>query len=361
MSRISLEFYEKGAATLVTAVVLLLAVLGVTFFMSETVITEKQLAADEFRAKQAFHAANAGLDHGIAYLTVGKDQDDDGAVDNLVVSGATAVGVASYVASLADVSEDGDGALVAVVALGSSDDGSVQRKLTQVFGELPALPNPPAVPVVAKGTVGVSGNLSVTNNSENGALTIWTGDKVSNWGSSNTYIKIDGQENQLSTTKDTRGPDVIDGDQNLANATEAEIIENFFGYTDGWNSISEASENYDFDIATDDASDAAGKLVYSDSDITINGGVWGSQDNPVIIAVEGELTLSGGPEIYGVILAESIVKAAGTPVIHGGIIATSDVNFGAGNVSVIFDETVMDNVDKIFTLGSVPGSWKDWD
>jgi hypothetical protein len=340
---------QRGAATLLVAVVLTIAVVGITFLMSDVVIREKQFVANEYRAKQAFHAAQGGLDYAIAYLTVGADQDDDGTPDTLASS---AIGTGRYELSLTDLSSAADASLIEVHSRGFSDDSSVIRDIYQAFGELPILGNPPAVPVVAKGTFYSTGNLSVTNNSEN--ITIWTGIDITSWGSSNTYINIDGNPDQLSTTKNTTGPDVIDGDQNLANASEDELLQNFFGLD--WDGLEERATRRDLPA---DPADASG-LIYLDSDTSINGGTWGSVDNPVILVVDGELTMVGNVEFYGVIVTRDLSKGAGTPVVNGGIVATGDVDFGAGNFSVIFNETVMSNTNKIFVLGTVNGSWRDW-
>lgn len=341
---------QRGAATLLVAVVLLIAVVGISFLMSDVIVREEQFVANEYRSKQAFHAAQGGLDYAIAYMSVGADQDDDGAPDTLA---SAAIGVGSYQVSLTDLSSSADGAIIEAHATGYSDDGSVVRNLYQAFGELPVLGNPPSVPVVAKGSFYATGNLSVTNNSEN--ITVWTGREITNWGSSNTYINIDGTPDQLSTTANTEGPDVIDGDQNLNNATEDELLQNFFGMD--WAALkAQATRN---DLPADPA-DASG-LIFLDSDTAINGGTWGSVSNPVILVVDGELELKGNVEFYGVIVTRDLTKGTGTPVINGGIVATGDLDFGAGNFSVIFNDTVMDNTNKIFVLGSVNGSWRDWE
>ena len=56
---------ESGVATLVTAVVLMLAVFGISFYLSEVVIKEKQSVSVKQRGFEAFNSAMAGLDLGI--------------------------------------------------------------------------------------------------------------------------------------------------------------------------------------------------------------------------------------------------------------------------------------------------------
>lgn len=353
---------QQGMATLLTAVVLLIAVLGVTFIMSDVIIREKQLVANEYRAKQAFQVAQGGIDYAVAYVRLNDDQDNDGNLDALA---SAALGVGWYEASLAEISLPDDEHLLRITAHGHSDDDSVQRTLIQTFAYLPILPNPPEAPLVARGTVSTTGNLSVTNNFEN--LTVWTGDDASAWGSANTYINIDGIDDQLSTTKNTQGPDVVDGDENLAGVTEDQLIQNFFGTN--WAGL--ASMGSSLAELPADKSLAQG-VYHTDGDYTLSGGVWGGSPNPdrsiydttyrpIILIVDGTLTLNGNVEFNGLIVARNIVKATGTPLINGGVIATQNMDFGAGSLDVVFYPVEGNGNNALQELGAVNGSWQDWE
>ena len=59
---------QRGAATLVTALILLLAITLVTFSAARVGVTEQRTSANDMRAKTAQDVANAGVEYGIAYL-----------------------------------------------------------------------------------------------------------------------------------------------------------------------------------------------------------------------------------------------------------------------------------------------------
>ncbi|MBR9869284.1 MAG: hypothetical protein GYB20_19845 [Oceanospirillales bacterium] len=379
-------FKQQGAATLVVAVVLLVIVLGISFFTAEVVISEKKVTANVYRAKQAFHAAQAGIDYGIAYSRNGFDQDGDDFLDLTIASGAeqtASVGSAAYTVSFLDVSSDADMALVEVTSVGFSDDGQIQRTMSVLIGEVPLVPNPPDLPIVARGYVNATGNLNVYNVFSN--LNIWSGDAISSWGSADTYIRDPDWNNSgdwdgstdlsayldskgmdqsdvdtiQSTTKNTRGPDVIDGDTNLSTASEDQFTENFFGRTlDELVGLANLSMT-GTELKNAASDDIKGKLIYL-SDATINGGTIGTPTDPVIIVADSPLSISGGPQIYGVIIANSVDKVVGTVDIFGGIVSENALDMGSGTANVYYDENVVDNLDKINTKEVVRGSWRDW-
>lgn len=210
---------QQGVATLVTAVVLMLAVFGISFFVSETVINEKQVASSDYRAKQAFMVAQAGIEYGRIVAESGSCA--EGSPCSPAVDGGQV--------SVEIVSNGSD--LYTIVSTGVSEDQSVSRTLSMAIGRLPSDSYPPNVPIVSRGGLGLSGNVKAVNNEE--ALTVWTSGDFGLGGSANTYISIDGNYNQLSSIKNPGGnniygPDVITNDPNLDKAPEV-ILDAFFG------------------------------------------------------------------------------------------------------------------------------------
>jgi hypothetical protein len=59
---------QRGAATLVTSLILLLAITLVTFSAARVGVIEQRTSTNDMRAKTAQDVANAGVDYGIAYL-----------------------------------------------------------------------------------------------------------------------------------------------------------------------------------------------------------------------------------------------------------------------------------------------------
>ena len=403
---------QRGVATLVTSVVLMLAVFGVSYFASETVINEKQIASNEFRSKQAFMAAQAGIDYGRAVAN-----------DGLCVSGSpcsppTDIGGGSF---SVEIVSSAAGSIYTIESTGLSEDGSVERLITYAIGKLPGEGYPPNVPIVARGGLGLTGNVKAVNNEE--SLTVWSGNDFGLNGSANTYIKIDDNVNQLSSIKNpggnnVYGPDVLTNDPNLGNATEAELLEAFFNRS----SLEEFSETYATGCTTgncleniDDMSsydlsnysDYANKVYYSDSDYTIgnssvpqgtipegsltkwetltnsdpdrndllqsgsvtganlkfdNTTILGSPSDPVTIVVNGKLTLNSSPTIFGIIICDEL-EVKGSPIIIGGVVVldqNADAMTGNGTPTIIMDKVVMQQTKQSDIYGPVKNSWKDW-
>lgn len=406
---------QKGVATLITAVVLMLAVFGVSYFASEAVINEKQIASNEFRSKQAFMAAQAGIDYGRAVAN-----------DGLCVSGSPCsppTGIEGGSFSVEIVSSAA-GSIYTIESTGVSEDGSVERLITYAIGKLPGEGYPPNVPIVARGGLGLTGNVKAVNNEE--SLTVWSGSDFGINGSANTYVKIDDNVNQLSSIKNpggnnVYGPDVLTNDPNLGNATEAELLEAFFNKS----SIQEFSEGYVEDSCDDSScaaldnfsempnydvdnyGDYANKVYYSNGPVTIgnsdvpNGTVpeaslseWelltnndpnrsdllqsgsvtganlkfdnttilGSPSDPVTIVVDGKLTLNSSPTIFGIIICDEL-EVKGSPIIIGGVVVLDQdaaAMTGNGTPTIIMDRVVMQQTQQSDIYGPVKNSWKDW-
>lgn len=413
---------QRGVATLLTAVVLMLAVFSITYVISEVVISEKQTVANELRSKQAFQAAYAGMEYARVVAADG---------------GCTVVGtcVGSVSGATYSVIASGSTSLITLTSTGTSDDGSVARVINIAIGRIPGEAVPPAVPIVARGGLGLTGNVKAINNEE--AITVWSGSDFTAGGSANTYINVDGEDNQLSTIKATGnataiyGPDIITNDGNLTDpkTSTEELLQAFFnkssltdfGEEDGrtlqefddmssYNQATDWEQDYTYYSASDvslgnsnisngtveDASFdklAAIKGLYDldgDPDGTAvkdnflssasvagtnltysNSAILGSPSNPVLIVVNGTLTLNSSPTIFGLIIANKIVMS-GSPIIIGGIVLTEDGKnpdgtsngevsmSGAGTPTIIMDKTVLGRSTQSDDYGTVSNSWKDW-
>lgn len=381
---------QKGAATLVTALVVLVVVLAISFYTSETVVIEKKVVANEYRAKQAFHAAQAGLDYGIAYAKSGLDQNNDSVLD-LSVSAATAsIGNASYSVLLSDISASGDMSLIQVTSTGASDDGLISRMMSVLIGEVPSLPNPPDLPVVARGNVNTIGNMQIYNHFEN--FNVWTGEELDSWGSSDTYIRDpswtdtgwDGDPDTLSehlestgqtvldvdsiqsTTKNTRGPDVIDGDASLSTLTGDEFIQNFFGKTASELENVANTSLTESEFGSADWTNLGGQIIELDDEgdgtyqISSATGTVGTSSSPVILVTDGDIRITGNVQIFGLVVAKNFVSAAGTVDVVGGVLAEEEIERANGTFSVYFDPGVTGKLADLKTMEVVRGSWKDW-
>ncbi|NVK31640.1 MAG: pilus assembly PilX N-terminal domain-containing protein [Gammaproteobacteria bacterium] len=446
-----IKFKQRGVATLATAVVLMLAVFGISYFMSEVVLTETRVVANHQRGLEAFAAAQSGIE--LAKV-------------NNVESGTLNASYPSDPVSFVVTATEIQDGLIKLESVGYSNDLSVSRTISYYKARKPGEGDPPQVPIVARGGVNTSGNISAVNNYSN--LTIWNGLSTGIQGSASTYTSIDGQKNQLSTIKNTSGAstygaDVVTGDQNLANATIDEIVASFFDFptlrdmarhygmsdpgdvtygstysgaessnsdhTDGFvdlSVVSSTSAKYCYvsnctDTTTDPSSpiyavdafagygnfnlSSISQKIASDLDLSpsdylswenasgrtfenLDDGFSGSRfgysvtatdadgdetfapdssyigspDNPIMIVVDGEVTIPSNTYIFGVVVANKIRMQSNSSVF-GGVVALSsdsDAFQGAGGAVVFMDEIITQTAGEEVEYGPVKSAWRDW-
>jgi hypothetical protein len=300
---------QRGAATLVMTVVILLLVTMVGIYTGRTVVFESKVSANDFRSRQAFEAAESGLSRAIAYLSSrgGADKNSDGIIDPVF-----------------DADGDGVGD-VGNVTFGDNSGATVD-----------ALPNPPGNPLTTKGLVDVDDSATIHN--PEGNSTIWSGSDVALGSNNSTATNIANPTDvgyptcmdtpmTCSTTRSSNkvavGLDVIEYDSTLANLTTEEMFKNFFGlsmenYKASRVTLNVAAANVN-NLSTDSANPgvdlAVGEVVWVEGDAVIennttvgcevptNGGAACPIANmdPSIVIINGNLATSGTPSFNGIV------------------------------------------------------------
>jgi hypothetical protein len=407
---------QRGAATLLTALVILIGITLVTLTTSKTVLVETQMAADNYRTSQAVAAANYAMDLGVNYFDNGGfDQKinatavagNDSIVDTVAVPNlVSADGSQTTTALLRFNDEDNDGNTTEanrcstspsmksglITATGFSDDGLATRTITQCVGPLELLRDDgPDQPLVAQGQVAVTGNAHIINRYTN--TTVWAGDKVKIGSSSSmeTLIKdpavlvpltqaqlldTDASNNtQLVSNKNLgNGLDIIDGDPNLNTLVGLDFFKNFFSVDsrEQMKQMAIAAGQYYTNISS-----AAGKsgLIWIEGDQHLTGGTFGSTTSPAIIIVNGDLDSSGNSTINGLLYMAGKYDIGGTVTVVGSNIvegtnlvavpetpATAPAVSGTGTLNLVywraFASASSNPLPGLTTV--ISGSWRDW-
>lgn len=119
--------------------------------------------------------------------------------------------------------------------------------------------------------------------------------------------------------------------------------------------------DHDPPLEVDDLDGIKGEVVVLNGNQTINGGEIGTPELPVVLIIDGDLILSGGPKIYGVVYVKgSVTRATGQATIVGSLISENGLDFGAGTYTVIYDPDTISNASSLGLPGVVSGSWRDW-
>jgi len=381
---------QRGAATLITSLILLVAMTIITIFAARSAIMEQKIFANEFRAKQAFEAAEAGLEYTLAYLLTagGADKDDDGTIDAIDMDGdlSTANTLSNSSEFSVSITDNSGGNMtnLTVESTGLSDDDSARAIVSQVVVIVPAIPDVPGNPVISKGAVSINGAAEVIN--PEGNATIWTGDNnvTFSGASGKTQIPDPSNPSQLIDSSDANGlgPDVIAGDTNLSSMTDAQFFQAFMG-TDATSyqnaaqvrEVPAANAANAYNHSTLPGIDLAREeVIWVNGNPSLNGNttvgctvtVTGSgtcpsaNTKPVVMVIDGNLSGNGTVKVYGLVYITGDFAGSGNLEVTGAVIMEGDVT-GTGSLNVTYSSSVLGSLSNIpISAGSLAGSWHDF-
>ncbi|MGD7036889.1 hypothetical protein [Methylotuvimicrobium buryatense] len=389
--------YQRGAASLIVALILLIAITIVVLFTAKTVLVETQITADNYRTTQATAAASAAMDQAIAYFN--NQGIDAGApaytndVEDLPQCGANSSASPATHITLTSGSQttralfffnnvfyDPDDPnncqgqtspdntplpityqdRAQITARGWSDDCAAVRTIIQCVGTFDVFNagKGPRQPFVSKAGVGAFGNAKIINRYNNSS--IWSGSILDTSGAAfGTYLRPSNTEitnftkaeldsdnenanTQLVSNRDAgAGIDVISGDPNLTNASPDEFFNMFFSIDR--DTLRGLAEDSDQKLAAGGNPNGMTGVIWigpdgTPSTTTTNIGgttVIGSPNVPAIMIINGDLQLTGGT-IHGVVYVTGEIKIAGNAVIKGSILSESGNNSGAGTLKLVY-------------------------
>ncbi len=388
---------QRGVASLVISLILLVVITFVTLYTSKGVLTESRIATNEFRSRMAFEAAEAGGESAIAAVGAGWtiaaddtnipadndilpdcletasnnvifDNDGDGAPDSNTMelfNGSTVV-----VTLTCEVTDEK--MQYEITSVGRSDDLAATRTINQSLMIVPPLPNAPDNPLLTRGSVVIGGSATVSN--PEGASTIWSGGDV-NVGSNNAtstqiaspldanYPDCLGGSVQCtslvpSSTRDVTGLDIIESDSSLANLTDEEFFKNFFGVTpDVYRESRVTIETTD--LASLDGT--AGEIIWVDGDVDMAANhTYGTMDKPVIVIVDGDFSASGNNEFIGLLFVRGSIAGTGSVDVTGSAVVNGVNSGGGGSLDVVYNSRVLKSTYSYGRPAAGSGTWRDF-
>ena len=400
--RASFKPMQTGAATISMAIVLLLLITMVGIYTSRSVTLEEMISGNDFRSRQAFEAAESGLQIAMGYIgrRGGADKDDDGILDPVFDTNGDGIGDTNTMTfenfSSATVTLTGTFPRIAVQADGFSDDRTASRTVHAIGSTVDALPNPPSNPLTSKGTVEIGGSATVHN--PEGSSTIWSGADV-NLGSNNstaTNIANPADPNYpicmdtpmtctttRSSTKTSVGLDVIEYDSSIANLSAEQLFENFFGLS----SANYRESRVTLEVAAADANNLAsneaapgihlgvGEVIWVEGNtslenvttvgcevpVTGGGTCPAASLDPSIVIINGDLFADGTPHFYGVVYVIGNMNVSGNALVTGAMITTGSLeNTTGGSTDIWYNSDVLNAARDNSKLSPAPGTWHDW-
>jgi hypothetical protein len=407
MKSLNIRKNQNGAATLLTALVLLICITLVILLSSKSVVMETQISADNYRMAQAVAAANAAMDFGVGYF-------DQGGFDQIIIAtgAAGSDGIVDTIADRTYTSGDGTQTTTAtltfnnaagtrcvaagetpnmksglITAVGRSDDGLAVRTISQCVGTIDIFGgNGPKQPLISKAAVGLTGNYQIINRFNN--TTIWSGESATIGMSASAATYLREQSTPIESLSKTEleniatnnaytsepitdrdkgsGVDTIDKDPRLSTLTGDEFFNNFF-FDDRstMQAMAKCTSLADANCKT------GGGIVWVEGNASMTGETYGTPNSPVVIIINGNLDVSGNPTIYGMLYVTGQMDAAGTPTVYGSVIVEGDPSMvpagelpvvGHGTVNLVYTPFTLNQAANPIagTTTVIAGSWRDW-
>lgn len=358
---------QRGAATLVITLILLLAMTSLALMANKSVSFEHKTSGNYYRHTQAFDAAEAGLDRAVARLQMPSLRAPY--IDS--VTGLVVTANASTQTQMGDLAfrfvltnpVPANPNLVEITSHGYADgcttfdnNCAVRAQVGQRVLFRPLAPASLDAPLITRGPVAAGGNAQIINSDVATGYTIRAGGTVTLGGSAN-----------LTTPTGTLGNGVMDAsvtasDAGLAGMTNDAFIESIFG--DSKATLRLISEQFtcsgvDCNAKLDGIN---GRPIWVDGDVHLNANTAvGTAADPVILFVNGNFQLNGNAQIYGIVYAigAQAVDASGNPTLHGVLLSETSLNV-TGRVTLQYDPAVLAALSRFGTYSKVAGTWSDF-
>ncbi len=441
---------QRGIAALGTSLALLVVTILITLAAAQVSSNDQRGAANEVRAQESGAVGDSGLGRGLSYLRQNVGQIRSTAaggwmnagnvkwapcssssttapcgngtsnvfdnswtaysnVPNLKTSTETPGTFFTHFVARATTpgAATPSGGVFNVVSEGRSSDGLGKSLIRQSAVFQPVLAHRPDAPLIAAGTIGLSGTISIVANPNGGGtgvpLSAWSSTNITETGSMQTchvweYLSTgtptgtqtdsDGDMvtlcpacscpnsvDQTLSRKDVEGIDVLDVDGNVgANPDSPYFPPDLFEYTFGvseasWRTV-ESQAQVITDCSTLNASSAG--LIWVNGDCSIpSNSIVGSLEAPVILVVaNGSFQMNANGQFFGVLFAFAHdggaidVKLNGGPTLYGSMISNRNIDTGNGNYTARYDKGVLDNLGNALgpasRIAPIAGSWRNY-
>jgi len=420
MNRIRYEHFlkaklQRGAATIVVTVMLLIGVTLVAIYASKVGILDQRISGNEYRHKEAFANAEAGLDQAGAFLDANPSLHDTVAAagGGWVACGASTVACNAVTGStfiytvdkIAALSES-DAFLVktatdtVAVGIGTSADATGQAIAQVAYGKSNLLSSG-EIPPLMMPTGNLSGNFNIVPNPNGGGpgvpVSVWSKDTVdtsgANWKTCDmgefkdgTSICMDTKSagttrDWLACSCDTERSNSTDVNEDIVLDPASAFPVSPFAYLFGAGAtdngialraeIKAKAESGDglliqncTTLQTDFAALTGSALVWVEGDCDIpSGSLVGNRTKPIILVVEGELRVNANSELWGILMGLDEFVLNGGPVIHGSAIAEIQGDLTNGTYSQVYDANVFASLrdDSVNTdIAKIKYSWRDF-
>ena len=414
--------HQRGAAALIVTTLLFFAMVFVTLFVNRNLVFEQRASANQYRATQAFEAAEAGAEWALAQLNnpqrIGADcqpvadatassfrsrylnQTSATFTPRTWANGAATTALqatcvrsdagwnCSCPASSAPVlsAPDGDGPfpafsvqfqageqagsvrvvssgctrLAGACLAGSSSSADAIARIDLSVALLAGLRTPPAAALTTRGSVDADSAAFGAHNADPA-----TGIAVH----AGTTIAA-GRARLSSAAGAPQSGAMLGNDASLAELSADRFFVSFFGLDkQRWKNqpaVTRIACNSDCGAAIDAAIRAAdgSALIWLDGDLALDGPVTlGSADHPIVLVVSGAARLRGAVTLHGVLYSAALQwddTAAPGALLRGAALSEAGYS-GNGTPDFVYDRRALDILQtRSGSFARVNGSWRDF-
>lgn len=360
------HFNQKGAATLIISVLLMLSISMIAIFSANYSIFQQKISANMNRRQQAFAAAEAGLEFGINYLNQNSAVILANPVNGYIpsyTSGSTTnvtLGNGSKFSITYSNPVANNYNLILVTSTGTNDDGTATQTISQQVEYGSLLYVLPQNTIINIGNTGLRDNSIVTNNQGN--TTIQSGSYTNIHDSAYTKLSTG-----PSSTSSVIGNDIQQNIVSLANKSSNDFFATYFGIT---MNAAKSKANYTYSNQSDYTSSLNGKsgttiwIDQTSGTANITGtATIGTAQQPVLLIINGNLYAASNTSITGlvVILGNGTSTTDQNAQITGGLLSLGSIRTRSSS-GITFDKSILSTLQKTINtyFAKVPGTWKDF-
>ena len=382
---------QIGGATLLMSLILVIIMGLISVYSSQTTVTEQRISSNHYRMKQAFEAAQGGLDAVISKLDVNfvASSIQNSALGNnesfhhaglelppLSGQGHQSQSVGSYSVEFKINDQNPD--MVDVTVFGFAGDNQTNLPNQTIFQRLkttPMISYKPPTPLIARNSISIGGDVSVSNktNSDAGTLpkAIWSGGSITtSLGGTTASIDVVSNDGTLNG-----GTGTYENNQALRDLSSDGFFQNFFSEDKqklkARATVIDCSNSCTGNDLLNSDNQAIAQIIWvetsnntsSPGKLTINEALYlGSTERPVLLIVDGELTINNvGANLNGIIYTtRDFLNSQGSGYIKGSLISEQNIN-ASGNLHVTYNDGQLSTLKKNTSYYTrVAGSWRDF-
>jgi len=366
----SRTLYERGAAILLTVVLLLIMVTLITLYTGKIQTFEHQIVINTQNQKWAQLSAKAGLDQGLGMLKVNKF------LPGVEVSGNLEDNSTFIISA---ISEDlpGSRKLVTIKASGKSADGLAKATVSEQSLVYPILFNQPPAPLMVKHGFSSAGEFEVASNPDGrgiaAPLSLWSDAVVTLSGTHHhSCVLSEFHTGNCSTNTysdhSIKQPDIADGSASFPE----DLLSYLFNIpSTEWIQLQQQSDFLLADCDTLGIGSWGVIWVNGDCDVSASTQI-GSQSEPVILVIfDGNVVFQNNVILYGLLFsfrpADSIkvldINMQTHSVVFGAVVTNYQLGTKGVLTRVVFHADVIQKLQdskRLQRVARVPGSWHDF-